>query len=47
MFYERTGIPVPQIVTVMTVDDSEPLVFVERAKKYLPEFIKIRNKVEL
>lgn len=47
MFYERTGIPVPQIVTVMTVDDSEPLIFVERAKNYLPEFIKIRNKVPL
>lgn len=45
MFFERTGMPVPQIVTVMTVDDSEPLVFVERAKNYLPEFIKIRNKV--
>lgn len=47
MFYERTGIPVPQIVTVMTVDDSEPLVFVERSKNFLPEFIKIRNKVLL
>lgn len=47
MFFERTGIPVPQIVTVMTVDDSEPLVFVERAKNYLHEFIKIREKVDL
>ena len=47
MFYERTGKTIPQIVTVMTVDESEPLVFVEKAKNYLLEFIKIRNKVPL
>lgn len=47
MFYERTGKPIPQIVTIMTVDDSEPLIFVEKTKNYLPEFMKIREKVDL
>ena len=47
MFYERTGKPIPQIVTVMTVDDSEALVYVEKTKNYLPEFMKIREKVKL
>lgn len=47
MFFERTGMSIPQIVTVMTVDTSEPLVFVEKAKNFLPEFIKIRDKVPL
>ncbi len=45
MFFERTGLPVPQIVTVMTVDDSEPLVFVEKTKDHLGAFIELRNKV--
>lgn len=45
MFFERTGLPVPQIVTLMTVDGSEPLVSVKRTKDYLPYFMEIRNKV--
>lgn len=45
MFYERTGITLPQIVTVMTVDNEQPLIFIERAKTYLPEFIELRKKV--
>jgi len=47
MFYERTGKPIPQIVTVMTVDDSEPLIFVDETKNFINDFIKIRNSVDL
>lgn len=47
MFYERTGKPIPQIVTVMTVDDSEPLIFVDKTKNYIDDFIKIRNSVDM
>lgn len=47
MFYERTGKPIPQIVTVMMIDDSVSKVFVERTKNHLQTFIDIRNKVEL
>lgn len=44
-FYERTGIPIPQIVTVITVDDAFSQVFVERTKDWLPKFIELRNMV--
>ena len=47
MFYERTGKPIPQIVTVMTVDDSEPLVFVDETRNFINDFIKIRKSVDL
>jgi genome maintenance exonuclease 1 len=45
MFYERTGMLPKQLVTVMTVDDSEPLVFVERSKDWITKFIELREKV--
>lgn len=45
MFYERTGWKIPQIVTVMMVDHSDPLVFVEKADDYIDEFKKIRERV--
>lgn len=47
MFYERTGLVIPNIVTVMTVDDSQPIVFEEKAKNYIEEFIELRKKVAL
>lgn len=47
MFFERTGKMIPQIVIIITVDDSPPQLFVERAKDWLPKFIELRNKVEL
>lgn len=43
MFYERTGIPVTQLVTVMTVDDSEPLIFIEKTRDHIKDFIALRN----
>ena len=47
MFFERTGMKIPQIVTVMTVDHEDPLVFVEKAENYIDEFRKIRESVSL
>jgi genome maintenance exonuclease 1 len=44
-FYERTGIPIKQIVIVMVVDGhSQPLVFKEESFKWLPELLKIREE---
>jgi hypothetical protein len=45
MFYERTGIIPKQLVTVMTVDDGNSLVFVEKASEWLPKFVELRKKV--
>lgn len=47
MFFEMTGKPISQIVTIITVDDDQPQVFVERTKSYLPHFIKIRESIEI
>ena len=30
MWEERTGMPITQLVTIMSVDDDHPLVFVEQ-----------------
>ena len=46
MFYERKGIPIPQLVIVITVDDGPSQVFIEKTKLWLPEAIKIRKLVE-
>lgn len=46
MMFEQTGILCKQLVTVMTIDDSQPKVFVERAKDWLPKFIELREKVK-
>ena len=46
MMFEQTGILCKQLVTVMTIDDSQPKVFVERAKDWLPKFIELREKVD-
>ena len=46
-WYERTGITIPQIVILITVDEGGHQVFVERTKDWLPKFIELRNKVPL
>lgn len=38
MFEERTGIPVDRLVTVMSVDYSEPLVFIEKRDDWIGRF---------
>jgi len=43
-FFEMTGVPVKQIVTVIAVDDSEPQVFVEKAMDHLHKFVALRQR---
>jgi hypothetical protein len=47
MVYERFNRPISQIVTLISVDNESPQVFVEKTKNYLPEFIKIRNSLTI
>ena len=47
MMWERTGILCKNLVTVMTVDDGNSLVFVEKASDWLPKFIEIRRSIKL
>lgn len=47
MFFERTGLTIPQIVIIMTVDDSEPLLFIEKAKDHIDKFVELRARVAL
>lgn len=43
MFEERTGLPIKQIVTIITVDNEEPQVFIEDRDNYIWDFIDIRK----
>jgi genome maintenance exonuclease 1 len=43
MWEERTRMPVSQLVILMAVDDSEPLVFVDKRKNWQQKFIDIRK----
>ena len=43
-FYERTGVVIKKSVILITVDHSEPQVFITKPYDYLSEFIKIRQK---
>lgn len=45
MFFERTGIPVPQLVTIMAIDDNPSLIFIEKTKDHIQTFIDLRAKV--
>lgn len=47
MMFERTGIACKNAVIVMTVDEGNSLVFIEKNREWLPKFIEIREKVEL
>ncbi len=44
MFYERTGIAIPNMVVLMTVPEIGLLTFKEKVKDWIPEFIKTRKK---
>ena len=44
MFEERTKIPIRQIVTVITVDNEEPQVFIEDRDNYIWDFIDVRKQ---
>lgn len=43
MFEERTGIPVDQLVIIMSVDDDEPLIFIEKRDTWIGEFVDLRK----
>lgn len=40
MFEERTGLPVTQLVTIMTIDGAEPKIFIEHRDNWAPELLK-------
>lgn len=47
MFFERTGMFLPQLVIVMTVDDGDSMIFIQKAGDWLPKFVKLRESVNL
>jgi len=46
MYEELTTIPVSQIVVIISVDGSEPQVFVEKRDDHIHDFIEIRKRYE-
>ena len=44
MFEERTKIPIRQIVTVITVDNEEPQIFIEDRDNFIWDFIDVRKQ---
>lgn len=46
-WYELTGEKINQLVILMSVDDENPLVFVEPASPWLVEFAKLRKEFDL
>ena len=42
-WYELTGEKINQLVILMSVDDENPLVFIEPASPWLVEFAKLRK----
>jgi genome maintenance exonuclease 1 len=43
MFEERTKIPVDTLVIIMSVDDSDPLIFIEKRDTWINRFIDLRE----
>jgi genome maintenance exonuclease 1 len=43
-FEEMTGIPVPQLVVIMGVDDEDTLVFVQKRNTWIGDFIALRHE---
>jgi len=44
MYEERTGIPVSQIVIIISVDDEQPQVFIEKRDNYIPKLMEVRKE---
>ena len=44
MFYERTGVVVPNIMVQMTVPEVGLLTFKDKVKPWVPGFVELRNK---
>lgn len=43
MFEERTGIPIGRLVILMSVDDEDPLLFIEKRDDWIHDFIDLRE----
>lgn len=43
-WFEMTGVPIKQIVTVIAVDDNDPQVFIEKPMNHLHKFVALREK---
>lgn len=43
MFEERTGLKIPQIVIVMTIDFDQSKYFIKQSKDYIDKFVEIRK----
>jgi hypothetical protein len=43
-FEERTGIPVPDLVVIMAVDDSDTLIFREKRNTWIGDFLALREQ---
>lgn len=43
-FEERTGVPVGNLVILMSVDDDDPLVFIEKRDTWIGKFIDLRKE---
>ena len=43
MYEERTGIPIGQIVIIISVDDEEPQIFVEKRDAYVGKLLEVRK----
>lgn len=41
-FEERTGKPISQLVTIITVDDDDPQIFVEKRDDHIRDFMQLR-----
>lgn len=39
MFEERTGLPITQLVTVMTIDGAKPKIFIQHRDKWAPKLL--------
>jgi hypothetical protein len=46
MYEEMTGIPVPQLVILIAVEDRDPQVFVEKRNSWVPGLLKYRDLYE-
>jgi hypothetical protein len=44
MYEELFGIPVPQIVILISVDNEDPQIFVEKRNNYTSKLIEVREQ---
>jgi len=44
MWYERTGIPITNLVILMSVEDDQPIVYTDKVQNWLHKFIDLRKE---